>query len=191
MIFMYDTGARIQEVLDLKLKDLHLNDSVPCVYLTGKGEKMRIVPLLKKTVNHLELYMKHYHPVENRKSDDLLFRTTIKGKTGKMSADNVASFLKRYGAAAKLDCHEVPDRVYPHLFRHTRAMNLYQMGMPLSYIKDFLGHACVNTTDIYASADVSMLKSALEKAHMRDDVPKEIPRWQENEELLLQLCGLK
>jgi integrase/recombinase XerD len=191
MIFMYDTGARIQELLDLRLKDLHLNDSVPCVYLTGKGQKMRTVPILKKTLKHLEVYMKHYHPLKNLKNDDLLFYTIIKGKSGKMSADNVASFLKRYGTAAKLNCHEVPDRIYPHLFRHTRAMHLYQMGMPLSYIKDFLGHASVNTTDIYASADVSMLKAALEKANVREDVPREIPVWKENEELLLHLCGLK
>lgn len=191
MIFMYDTGARIRELLDLRLKDLHLNDSIPCVYLTGKGQKMRAVPLLKKTVKHLDLYMRHYHMSKTRKADDLLFYTVIKGETGKMSADNVASFLKRYGASARLNCLEVPERVYPHLFRHTRAMHLYQMGMPLSYIKDFLGHSSVNTTNVYASADVSMLKAALEKANEHNDIPKEVPVWQENEELLLHLCGLK
>lgn len=177
MIFMYDTGARIQELLDMRMKDLHLSDSVPCVYLTGKGQKMRAVPLLKKTVKHLDIYMKYYHPPETRKAEDLLFYTVIKGKTGKMSADNVASFLKRYGATARLDCIEVPTRIFPHLFRHTRAMN-FQMGMPLSYIKDFLGHSSVNTTNIYASADVSMLKSALEKANSREDVLSEAPAWQ-------------
>lgn len=191
MIFLYDTGARIQELLDLKLKDLHLNDSVPCVYLTGKGQKTRAVPLLKKTVQHLDLYMKHFHSVEARKNDDLLFYTVIKGNVGKMSADNVASFLKRYASSARLDCPEVPEKVFPHLFRHARSMHLYQMGVPLSYIKDFLGHTSVNTTDRYASADVSMLKSALEKASARDDVPQEVPIWQNNEELLLHLCGLK
>ena len=70
-------------------------------------------------------------------------------------------------------------------------MFLYKMGMPLSYIKDFLGHSSVNTTNVYASADVSMLRAALEKANARDDVPEESPAWQENEELLLHLCGLK
>ncbi|MDO9529278.1 MAG: tyrosine-type recombinase/integrase [Syntrophales bacterium] len=191
MIFMYDTGARIQELLDLCLKDLHLSDSIPCVYLTGKGQKMRAVPLLKKTVRHLNLYMKHFHPIETRRNDSLLFYTVIRGKAGKMSADNVASFMKRYGVSARVDCLEVPERVFPHLLRHTRAMNLYQMGMSLSHIKDFLGHTNVSTTDIYASADISMLKAALEKACSRDDFPKEDPVWQDNEELLLHLCGLK
>ena len=70
-------------------------------------------------------------------------------------------------------------------------MHLYQTGVPLSYIKDFLGHTSLNTTSIYASADVSMLKAALEKANARDDIPKETPVWQDQEELLLHLCGLK
>ena len=83
----------------------------------------------------------------------MLLYKVIKGKTGKMSPDNVASFLKRYGASARLMCSEVPERVHPHLFRHTRAMHLCQSGMPLSYIKDFLGHASVNATDIYASGE--------------------------------------
>lgn len=191
MIILYDTGARIQEVLDLRLKDLHLNDSVPCVYLTGKGQKTRVVPLLNKTLQHLQLYMKHFHPSAPYGSDDTLFYTVIKGKTGKMSPDNVASFLNRYGRAARLIRPEVPERVHPHLFRHTRAMHLYQSGMPLSYIKDFLGHASVNTTDIYASADVSMLKAALERTYVNGDGPPEVPVWEDNEELLLHLCGLK
>lgn len=70
-------------------------------------------------------------------------------------------------------------------------MHLYQAGMPLSYIKDFLGHASVNTTDIYATADVQMLKAALEKAAADPTLPAENPVWADNEELLLQLCGLK
>ena len=191
MIFLYDTGARIQEILDLRLNDLHLNDSVPCVYLTGKGQKTRAVPILNKTIKHLELYMKYFHPEDTRRNDELLFYTVIKGNVGKMSADNVSSFLKRYAASARLDCPEVLERMHAHLFRHTRAMNLYQMGMPLSYIKDFLGHASVNTTNIYASADVSMLKVALEKANTRDNVTLEVPIWQGDEALLLHLCGLK
>lgn len=191
MILMYDSGARVQELLDLRIKDLHLNDSISSVYLTGKGQKMRVVPLLKKTIIHLEQYMKHYHSSDQVKEDDLLFYTVIKAKKGKMSADNVSSFLKLYGDSARLECYEVPQRIHAHLFRHTRAMHLYKMGMPLSYIKDFLGHSSVNTTSIYASADVSMLKEALEKAAARNDIPLEIPTWQKDEGLLLQLCGLK
>jgi len=71
-------------------------------------------------------------------------------------------------------------------------MHLYQSGIPLSYIKDFLGHVSVNTTDIYASTDTSMMRAALEKISERDDKSssEEVPVWQDNEELILKLCGL-
>ncbi|MEX6430896.1 tyrosine-type recombinase/integrase [Ferrimicrobium acidiphilum] len=191
MVLLYDTGARIQEILDLHLTDLHLDDAVPCVYLTGKGQKTRAVPLLSKTVQHLELYMERFHGQKLQNPEDLLFYTVIKGKTGKMSPDNVSCFINRYAKSARCLCPEVPERVHPHLFRHTRAMHLYQAGMPLSYIKDFLGHASVNTTDVYAAADLTMMKRALEKAYVNDDAFRETPIWQDNEILLMQLSGMR
>jgi len=194
MILLYDSGARIHEILNLKIKDLHLNADIPCVYLTGKGNKTRAVPLLDKTILHLHEYLKHFHSQTERKNDDFLFYTTSTGKRGKMSEDNVACFLKQYGNLAREKCSEVPLRIYPHLFRHTRAMHLYQSGVPLSYIKDFLGHTCVNTTDIYASADTSMMRAALEKVSEKSPNQQgnnEVPIWKENDEMILKLCGLK
>ena len=110
-----------------------------------------------------------------------------------MSDDNVSCFLKRYAKSAHELFSEVPLRMHAHLFRHTRAMHLYQAGIPLSYIKDFLGHVSVNTTDIYASTDTSMMRAALEKINKGNDEqkPKEVPVWQGNEEMILKLCGLK
>ena len=67
--------------------------------------------------------MKHYHPQENNNGQNLLFYTVIKGKVGKMSQDNVASFLKRYGKMAKQKCPEVPDRVHAHIIRHYGEQN--------------------------------------------------------------------
>ncbi len=190
LILLYDTAARIQELLDLRLRDLHLQDPVPCVYLHGKGAKTRAVPLLTKTVQHLHRYLQEFHRTDDD-PDAWLFYTVIKGQVGPMSSDTVAQFLNRYGTTAQEHCADVPDRVHPHLFRHSRAMHLYQAGMPLSYIKDFLGHASVDTTDIYATADVTMLKTALEKVRSDPAEQTEAPVWEDNEELLLQLCGLK
>jgi site-specific recombinase XerD len=193
MIFLYDTGARIQEILDFKLKDIRLNDQTPCVYLTGKGNKTRAVPLMDKTIAHLHSYLKIFHAKSDLNNDSYLFFTTIKGQIDKMSDDNVSCFLKRYAKSAHEICSEVPLQMHPHLFRHTRAMHLYQAGIPLSYIKDFLGHASVNTTDIYASTDTTMMKAALEKIKPKncDNSPQEQPVWQNNEEMILKLCGLK
>jgi integrase/recombinase XerD len=193
MILLYDTGARIQEILDLKLKDLHLKDQTPCLYLTGKGNKTRPVPLMDKTIEHLQVYLKRFHPAANQAEDQPLFYTLHRGQKGKMSADTVACFLKRYAKAAQQICAEVPLRMHAHLFRHTRAMHLYQAGIPLSYLKDFLGHVSINTTDIYASADTAMMRVALDKLDTREAGQTSVaaPIWQDNEEMILKLCGLK
>ena len=139
MIMLYDTGARIQELLDITVKDLNLEIETPCVYLHGKGNKVRCIPLMNKTIVHLKEYMKHFHPVATRDVNQYLFHTTIKGNTDRMSGDSVAWMLKKYGEAVRLECPEVPERIHPHQIRHSRAQHLYQDGMPLSYIAEFFG----------------------------------------------------
>ena len=188
MIMLYDIGARIQEFLDIKLKDLILEIETPCVYLHGKGNKVRCIPLMNKTIAHLNEYLKQFHPAATRDVNQYLFHTTIKGKTDRMSEDTVAWMLKRHGEAARLECPEVPERVHPHQFRHSRAQHLYQDGMPLSYIAEFLGHASIDTTNVYASADISMMRAAIEKASNSENAEK--PIWRENETMISKLCGL-
>lgn len=192
MIAMYDTGGRIQEILDLRLRDICLDLDIPCIYLTGKGNKVRAVPLMEKTVLHLKEYLKLFHPTYPKNTDDYLFYTVIKGQKGAMSPDNVSVFIKKYANQARISCPEVPKRVHAHLFRHSRAMHLYQSGIPLSYIKDFLGHVSSTTTSIYASADTTMIRDALEKAaKLGDNSTAEVPLWEGNEDMILKLCGLK
>ncbi|WP_407272971.1 tyrosine-type recombinase/integrase [Radiobacillus sp. PE A8.2] len=192
MIAMYDTGGRIQEILNLKLRDICLELDIPCIYLNGKGNKVRAVPLMEKTVLHLKEYLKVFHPTYPKNTDDCLFYTVIKGKKGAMSPDNVSIFIKKYANQARNFCPEVPERVHAHLFRHSRAMHLYQSGIPLSYIKDFLGHVNATTTSIYATADTTMIRDALEKAaKLGDNSNAEVPVWEGNEDMILKLCGLK
>jgi integrase/recombinase XerD len=192
MILLYDTGARVQEILDLKLRDFFLESITPCVYLTGKGDKTRAVPLLDKTILHLNEYLKRFHSKETRDNEQYLFYTVIKGKKGQMSTENVSSFIRRYGESARKVLPEVPPNLHAHLFRHSRAMHLYQMGIPLPYIKDFLGHAHINTTTIYASADINMMREALEKVSERGiEQICDNPIWLEDEDMILSLCGLK
>jgi site-specific recombinase XerD len=192
MIIMYDTGGRIQEILDLKLRDICLDLDIPSIYLTGKGNKVRSVPLMDKTILHFKEYLKVFHPVYPEKVDDYLFYTVIKDRKGPMSPDNVSVFIKKYAEQARVFCPEVPEKVHAHLFRHSRAMHLYQSGVPLSYIKDFLGHVSADTTSIYASADTTMIRDALEKAaKMENSSYAETPVWEDNEDMILKLCGLK
>ncbi len=192
MILLYDTGARVQEMLDLRLKDFQLGSSTPFVYLTGKGGRTRAVPLMDKTIKHLDEYLARFHPDGTCDNERYLFYTTINSFKKRMSEENVSSFMKRYGESARKVCPDVPPRVHPHLFRHSRSTHLYQMGIPLSYIKDFLGHSSINTTSIYASTDINMIKSALEGVSKKDATGNiEIPVWQGDEDMILSLCGLK
>jgi site-specific recombinase XerD len=70
-----------------------------------------------------------------------------------MTEDNVRHFVHNYGIAARKKCFEVPENVHPHLFRHSCAMNLYQNGVGLILVLQWLGHSNLETTLIYAHAD--------------------------------------
>lgn len=188
---MYDTAARCQELIDLKIRDLSLMHTAPWVYLTGKGNKTRVVPLLPKTAQHLKKYLDKFHPEDVREQTDYVFYTHS-GPQKRMSEDTVAAFVKKYGAFAKEVCPSIPERVHPHMLRHTRAMHLYQDGVPLALISEFLGHSQIETTKIYAYADTEMKRKAIQKANstIPDTVPN--PIWDLNDkEAIRKLAGLK
>jgi integrase/recombinase XerD len=163
LVMLYDTGARIQELLNIKLNDLSLEKSAS-VKLHGKGGKSRIVPLMESTVNHLKNYMKVFHPDDALQSDAYLFYVVRDNAKKRMTEDNARKLIKSYGTKARLTNDEVPENVHPHLFRHTRAMHLYQNGMDLMLISQWLGHAQFETTKIYARADTEMKRKAIENA---------------------------
>lgn len=187
MILLYDTGTRVQELVSMKVSDLHLEARSPFVLVTGKGNKTRSIPLMAKTVAHLKEYIRRFHADSVNGNRTPLFYSIRDGMPHTLSTDAVGVLLKNYGEKARKICAEVPERVHPHLIRHTRAMHLYQSGMPLSYIAEFLGHANVTTTEIYASADVEMLREAIEKVD--PEMANETPTWK-SEESLKRLCGL-
>lgn len=166
MIFLYDTAARLQEVLDLRLSDLTLDPKnvtgKSSVTIMGKGRKYRKVPLMTKTVEHLQNYIGHFHKSGN---DAPLFYIMRKGQKEPLSQDAVQKFIHKYAILAKENCSEVPDKPYPHMFRHTRATDLYRGGMPISLVSEWLGHEDIKTTmKYYASANTEMKAKAVEKA---------------------------
>ena len=193
MILMYDTAARCQEILNLRMKDFELNTKSPFVYLHGKGNRTRTVPLMPKTVQHYLAYLAQFHPETGRNGDNFVFYTTIHGRRGQMSPDNVEHFMKIYGEKAKQKCSHVPDRVHPHQLRHTRAIHLYRGGMPLALLSELLGHANISTTQIYAYADTEMKRLAIQKACPTDYAgfaEPEKPIWENSDDLIRKLYGL-
>lgn len=191
MILMYDTAARCGELLDMKVCDLRLDAKYPIAYLHGKGRKTRTVPLLGKTVQHCRTYLRKFHPSEDDHSEAPLFYTVIHGAKQKMSPDTVAAFFSKYGNKAKTVCPEVPDHIHPHMIRHTRAMHLYQSGMPMVLLSQYLGHAQVETTMIYAYADTEMKRAAVQKADaVRKSKPAPAEIWANDDDMILKLSGL-
>jgi site-specific recombinase XerD len=192
MTLMYDTAGRCQEILDLKWRDFELDIPNPYVRLTGKPNgKVRTVPLMDKTVQFIYLYAKHYHDVENIKSDSYVFYTIIHGKRNQMSPDNVASFMKKYGKLAKANHSDMPERVHPHQLRHTRAIHLYRNGFPLALLAEYLGHARVETTRVYAYADTEMKRAAIRKADPENLAVQEPAIWEGDDDMIKKLYGLK
>lgn len=163
MIFLYDSGARISEALGVRLCDIKLDNS-PQVLLFGKGNKVRAVPLMEKTVEHLKQYMYAFHKEESLTSTVTLFYVLHKGKKEPMNDETVRVRLQKYADAARKKCSEVPQKVHPHLWRHTRAMHLYQHGMDLALVSQWLGHANLSTSLVYAYADTEHKRDAIEKA---------------------------
>jgi integrase/recombinase XerD len=191
MILMYDAAARCGELLGLRVRDLRLDTAHPVVYLHGKGCKTRIVPVLARTVEHCRQHLRQCHGGEPAGSDAYMFFTTIHGQRQPMSADTVAAFLNTYAQSAHATCPEIPQRVHPHVLRHTRAMHLYRQGLPLALLADYLGHASIESTRIYAYADTEMKRIAIEKADpLRNQTLPSQPIWAGDEDMILKLSGL-
>ena len=159
---LYDSGARVQELIDLTPMDLHLVKPY-YVSLFGKGRKRRLVPLQEQQVGLLKKYME------------------VEG-----------FILMRYVRSAHVaDPDLVPAKVSPHSLRHSKAMHLLQAGVNLVYIRDILGHVSIQTTEIYARADSKQKREALESAYV-NMIPNDITErsWEKDQELKIWLRNL-
>ena len=192
MILSYDTAARIDEILHIKLRDISLTQT-PQILLHGKGKKDRYVPVMKETIPHLKKYISIYHPDCNCYSDEYLFYSLRNGKKEPIHSDTIRKMLKKYAAKLHESMPEIPADIHPHLFRHSRAMHLYQHGMELTLISQWLGHSSLQTTLVYAHADTEMKRKAISLA--TDDIVKNISPTKNgysiaDDEVLLRLLGL-
>ncbi len=180
LALMYDCGARVQEIIDMKPYSIRLQK--PCtVKITGKGNKTRIVPLMEEEIVHIHGYMKENNLLEAHSGMAPLF---FNNRKEKLTRAGLNSILKRYADKARdINPGLIPPRLSCHSLRHSKAMHLLQAGVNLVYIRDFLGHESVLTTEIYARVDSKQKREAIEKAYV-EIVKKETPAWVENENLL-------
>lgn len=181
---VYDTGARVQEIVDLRVRDIRL-EQPPVIALTGKGRKTRHVPLMTNTTALIATYMKESQRMDSQVDAPLFVNQQRK----RMTRAGIAYILGKYGKQAHKQSEIVPLRITPHVLRHTKAMHLYQAGVNIVYIRDFLGHVDISSTDIYARADTEMKRKAIEKVY--PEITENIlPEWRQDNDLLAWLNHL-
>jgi len=183
---LYDSGCRVQELVDLSARDVIL-DNPAVLILTGKGSKTRRVPLMKNTLALLDHYIQENALNKPGKSDYPLF---INKQHNKLTKEGVAYIISQYVLKARKISSIVPEKVTPHMFRHSKSIHLLQAGVNLIYIRDFLGHEDIKTTEIYAKCDTELKRRAIENAYP-DLVDSTLPDWSKDEALLAWLSGLK
>lgn len=184
LCLMYDSGCRVQELADIKVRDLRLSFPEQ-VSLTGKGRKTRIVPLLKETSSILKKYMQVYRLDEISKQDTPLF-FNVRGE--KLTRQGITYILQKYADSVHIEC------ISPHVIRHSKAMHLTDADINPIYIRDFLGHSDLKTTQIYSKTSVATKRKALEKLEAskplaKDENPSNTD-WTSNESLMDWLKSL-
>ncbi len=187
LIVLYNTAVRIDEILSIKLKYLHLETIKPYVTVIGKGNKIRTLYLLPRAVEHLKKYLDEFHAVKY--PDSYLFYSRNTGVKGKMSQVAVDKQLKKYALCAHAICDEVPLKLHAHQIRHAKASHWLEDGMNIVQISFLLGHANIQTTMAYL--DITTEQEAKALATLEDEGKKEISKkWKSNLSKLSSFCGV-
>ncbi len=186
MSVLYDSGARVQELIDIKVRDIILQGPAT-ITLTGKGNKIRRIPIMKNTVILLQHYLLENKLDKPWRNEEPLF---VNNQHHKLTKEGVTFIIAKYVALARKTSTLVPPKVNAHMLRHSKAMHLLQAGVNLVYIRDFLGHADIKTTEIYARVDTETKRRAIENLYP-DLIDSNLPDWGKDQTLLSWLSKLK
>ncbi len=189
MIIIYSTAARIDEILSLKIEQLHLDVEKPNVTVIGKGSKIRTLYLLPKAVAHLKKYLKEFHG-NTPNPEAYVFYSRNTGLHGKMSQAAVSKQLKKHARAAHEMCDEVPLDLHAHQLRHAKASHWLEDGMNIVQISFLLGHEQLQTTMVYIDITIEQELKAL--ATLEDENDKKVSKkWKNIKGGLAEFCGVK
>jgi len=186
LLFLYNTGARVQEVADLRWKHLEL-ESHPRVQLHGKGDKWRVCPLWKETV----ALLKQLENDQKKTNPDRAVFTSLQGQP--LTRFGIYKIVCRH-TRSLLKPNESRRRISPHTFRHTSAVHLLEAGVEVNVIRGWLGHVSLETTNRYAEINLRMKEAALQACQPPSSASSEAcprkPIWREDAELMKWLKGL-
>jgi len=182
---LYDTGARVQELVDLSAGDVRLTSPAQ-VRLFGKGRKTRAVPLMDNTTQLLREHL-HEHQLDRPERADRPLFTNRQNK--RLTRWGVQYILKKHVDAVRRIHPGLNQPVTPHTLRHTKAMHLLQSGISMDIIRDFLGHVDISTTQMYVRANLEMKRKALNSVAATSPIHP-IPSWKQDHTLLEWLQSL-
>ncbi len=192
LLLLYNTGARVSEIVQLKLPDLRL-DGAAQVKLLGKGKKYRSCPLWPETLEALHDYLR-----QRTAKDPTAQQLFLNANGSPIARFGVRHIVRKCATTAKSQCPSlVAKTVNPHTLRHTTAMHLLRAGNDINMVSYWLGHADINTTHIYLEIDMEMKRRMLQKTEA-PTVKKPLP-WQKPNVLQWlnalakppQLCAVK
>ncbi|MEC9375204.1 MAG: tyrosine recombinase XerC [Pseudomonadota bacterium] len=156
MELLYSSGLRLAELVNLNINDIDLADKT--VRVTGKGKKQRIIPVGRFACDAIKVWLKDRAQMANQ--DEL---ATFVGKRGsRISPRTIQSMITRRARVAGL-----PQRVHPHLFRHSFATHVLESSSDLRAVQEMLGHSDISTTQVYTHLDFQHLAQIYDKAHPR------------------------
>ena len=182
MSLLYNTGARIQEALDLRPQDVHFK-SPAHVRIMGKGRKERISPIWQETADLMTALIKR----QPRQPDEPIFLNRYRSP---LTASGFRFRLRQYVKAAAVSVPTLARKhVTPHVFRHSTAVHLVAAGVDVTVIRSWLGHAHLDTTNHYAQANLETKRKALEQVDPKLR-PGKPPRWKRDADLLAWLDSL-
>ena len=178
LLFLYNTGARADEIAHVRIIDLELGQTpgrdLSSVQIHGKGSKLRRCPLWSRTVNELSPLVSRRAPTEN----------VFLNRSGRpLTRFGIHTLVERYAASVARKLPSVAKkRVSPHTIRHTTATHLLRAGVDINTIRAWLGHVSITTTNVYAEIDLEMKAKALAKCEVKEE-PSHGP-WRDDKGLM-------
>lgn len=192
LLLLYNTGARVSEIVGIKATALHLQNSAH-VSLLGKGKKYRSCPLWPETAQALQAYLECRSP-----NDPLVEQLFLNANGAPVTRFGIRHITRKYAVSAQSQCPTLNTKtVNPHTFRHTTTMHLLRAGNDINMVGYWLGHADINTTHIYVEIDMDMKRKMLTKAaapHVNKALPWQKPdvlQWLATLGKSPQLCAEK
>jgi site-specific recombinase XerD len=183
ILFLYNTGARVQEAADLRVEHLDLGE-FPLVRLHGKGDKWRTCPLWHQTAELLASLLQSLNPAPPPNA------AVFSAHGRPLTRFGIYKIVRRHGA--RLDDPRTGRTVGPHIFRHTAAVHLLEAGVEVNVIRGWLGHADLSTTNRYAEINTKTKLAALRATEPpgTSGASHTKPIWRTDESLLNWLASL-